>query len=195
MPTYSVGKIFQLVLLCARPPFQRDANEDGVHTVLFVRMRRLEWFTRYQPQGKRLNSWKRSRTVCSVTVFTSCEIGAHVEVSTYPVNLSWRNEGNIRVNSRTHLRTRLWLGLRSDSMKTTDTLSLWSKNRIFQRVFSMISIALNFVVITCNDFSFLFHCRSLRIGNYWLQSTKSAVHFWLEKLLSLNVGFLNQKDC
>lgn len=92
MPTYSVGKIFQLVLLCARPPFQRDANEDGVHTVLFVRMRRLEWFTRYQPQGKRLNSWKRSRTVCSVTVFTSCEIGAHVEVSTYPVNLSWRNE-------------------------------------------------------------------------------------------------------
>lgn len=93
------------------------------------------------------------------------------------------------------LRTRLWLGLRSGSMKTTDTLCLWSKNRIFQRIFSMISIALNFVVITCNDFSFLFHCSSLRIGNYWFQSTKSAVHFWLEKLLSLNVGFLNQKDC
>lgn len=151
-------------------------------------MRRLGQFARYKLQGKTLKTWKRSRSICPGTVFTSCVSGGYVEVFIYPVNFSWRNEWkcNIPVNSwtNTHLVTKLWLELRSDSMKTTDTLNSWSKSRIFQHSFSVTGIAVNFFSviyfhINCNDFSFLFRFSSLTRGNYWLQS---AVHFWLENI-------------
>lgn len=166
-------------------------------------MRRLGQFARYQLQEKTLKTWKRSRSICPGTVFTSCVSGGYVEVFIYPVNFSWRNEWkcNIPVNSwtNTHLGTKLWLELRSDSMKTTDTLNSWSKSRIFQHSFSMTGIAVNFFqwfTFTLIAMIFLFCSAAVLLQGEIIGSSQpnqlSISDYKI--LLSLNVGFLNQKD-